>query len=250
MANDTSGIIDIDARSLTELTEEMRKICAIEGKEQKELIEKLAREIHSRYKTDINKSVEKKKEQDPVKEEKQDKEEEKSKEEEVGFFKSLVKKVFSQKTPEEKALAEAKELERKKIEEMESRIALAANRLRSNQGVDSKQNDLNIMKDMVEVVEIASDAKVPPQVAEEARQAIGKVSLVTGGSENTVKQEAYREEREAAKAGVVSSMRQNFGKKTTAVEFGPPVTPDQENIRNANYEKSSNALAEKERKNQ
>lgn len=250
MVDDTSGLIDIDARSLTELTEEMRKICAVEGEEQKELIAKLAQEIHSRYKTDITKSVEKEreKEQEPVKEDEKNKEEEKSKEEEVGFLKGLIKKVFSQKTPEEKAIEEVRLKEEKQVAEMENRIALAANRLRSNQAVDSKQNDLNIMKDMVEVIEIAADAKVPPQVAEEARQAIGKVSLITGGSENTIKQETYRKERVAAKTGVSNFMRQNLEGNTTEVTFGPPVTPGQKEIENRNYEKGVEDLAEKKRK--
>ncbi len=252
MADDTSGIIDIDAKSLTELTEEMRKICAVKGEEEKELIEELTKKIHSKYKTDINKSVEKKREkkQEPVK--KDDKEKKEEKEQDLGFFKGVakkfIKKVLSPKTQEEKAAEKAKLKEERQIAEMENRIAIAANRLRSNQGVDSKQNDLNIMKDMVEVVEIAADAKVPPKVAEEARQAIGKVSLVTGGSANTVKQEAYREERESAGTGVSSFMRQKFQNKTKAVEFGPPVTPGQKEIEDRNYEKGAEALANKKRR--
>lgn len=252
MADDTSGIIDIDAKSLTELTEEMRKICAVKGEEEKELIEKLAREIHSRYRADINKSVERKREkkQDPVQKDDQEKSEEKD--EKLGFFKRIakkfIKKFLAPKTPEEKAYEEAKLEEEKQIAEMENRIFLAANRLRSNQGVDSKQNDLNIMKDMVEVVEIAADAKVPSKVAEEARQAIGRVSLITGGSEDAVKQEAYREERESAKTGVSDFMRQNFQNKTTAVEFGPPITPGQKEVENRNYAQGAEDLANKKRR--
>lgn len=248
MANDTSGLIDIDARALTDLTEQMHKICAVKGEEKKEIIEKLAREIHSKYNTDISKSAEQEKEKNPAKE--KDNMEEKPKNEKAGFLKSLVKKIFSEKTPEEKAIAEAKAIEEKRIAEIENRIALATNRLRSNQAVDSAQNDLNIMKDMVEVVEIASDAKVPAKVAEEARQAIGKVSLITGGSENTVKQETARKQKIAARTGVSNFMRQNLEGNTTEVTFGPPVTPGQKEIENANYEKDSAALAERDRKNQ
>lgn len=250
MANDTSGLIDIDARALTDLTEQMHKICAVKDEEKKEIIEKLAREIHSKYNTDISKSAEKEKEKNPAKEEEKENMEGKPKNEKVGFLKSLVKKIFSEKTPEEKAIAEAKAIEEKRIAEIENRIALATNRLRSNQAVDSAQNDLNIMKDMVEVVEIASDAKVPAKVAEEARQAIGKVSLITGGSENTVKQETARKQKIAARTGVSNFMRQNLEGNTTEVTFGPPVTPGQKEIENANYEKDSAALAERDRKNQ
>ena len=223
-------VLGIDARSLAKIEEEARKIAGGNEIDEKASIEKLAKQIYTKYTKDLGE-----KEKDLKKPE----------EEKPSFLKKILDKVnpFKDSEAEEQAKREAEALRA-----IEATLFVAVSKLRSNETVDSAQNDLNIVRDMVAVVEIASNSKVPPEIAQEAARAIGRVSVTTGGSENAIKQEAYEQTREVATTPLSKSIRYNLDKETGVVDFRPLVSKDHEQKRNENYAKSADALTERERK--
>ncbi len=227
MKKDSNSEIDIDARNLGDLVEQVRKISQIDDdKIEKKLVQELVISIHTGYKKEI--------------------EEEQQEPEEPGLLEK-VKSFFGIKNSEENAIEAAKEAEARKIDEMEDMVFTAVTRLRSNQSIDSDQNDLNILKDMVQVVEIASNAQVPLHVQQEAARAVGRISTISGNSVEAVGQAKDQQQLVNDTQSLADSIRQNLGGNTSDVSFRPLMSQEHAAKKEAEYVDSANDLITKKR---
>ena len=225
--------IDIEARSLVDLVERVNQIAVLADEEKRAgFIEGLAKQIYTKFKVSIGLEKEEKKEP------------EKPDSFAMKMLKKIAKKIFNTKTPEEEA-KEAAEYE--KTKEIEARIFVAVSKLRSNSSVDSDQNDLNILQDMVKVVEIASDTQVPAYIAEQARVEIGKISSISGTSTDAVRGAKDEQQLLNDSQSLAETLRQNLEGNTSEVSYRPLTTSkEHEKERDAAWAKSSDELRRKE----
>ncbi len=231
--NDSDAALDINARNLADLVERVNKIAALSDEEKRlSLIEGLAKQIYTKFKVSIGL-------------EKEDQEKlQKPDSFAMKMLKKIAKKIFNIKTPEEEA-KEAAEYE--KIKEIEAKIFVAVNKLRSNSSVDSDQNDLNILQDMVKVVEIASDTEVPAYIAEQARVEIGKISSISGTSTDAIRGAKDGQQLSNDSQSLAETLRQNLEGNTSEISYRPLTTSkEHEEKRNEAFTKSSDELRRKE----
>jgi hypothetical protein len=142
--------------------------------------------------------------------------------------------------------------EEKSVKDIENRLFLAINKLRSVNTVDSDQNDLEILRGMQVVAEIASEIKIKTPTFENAKIALGKYSTTIGNNINSIAIAEMQQDYKVDHQNLGESLRFSLDKPTSEVPLRfVPITQEAQNRKDKENERFiEQSLALDNRKNQ
>lgn len=133
---------------------------------------------------------------------------------------------------------QAKLEEDKSVKDIENRLFLAINKLRSVNIVDSDQNDLDILRGMQVVAEIASEIKIKTPAFEDAKIALARYSTTIGNNTNSIAIAEIQQDLKVDSQSTVKSLRFGLDKQTGEVPLRSlPITDEARERRNKENEK-------------
>lgn len=128
--------------------------------------------------------------------------------------------------------------EEKSVKDIENRLFLAINKLRSVNTIDSDQNDLDILRGMQVVAEIASEIKIKTPAFEDAKMALGKYSTTIGNNTNSIAIAEAAQDLKVDGQSTAKSLRFGLNQHTGEVPLRSlPMTDEAKERRNKENER-------------